>query len=429
MKSAQAVPIGQFLRPFPRAEEAVGGLSPIDCILDAVRNHLGMEIAFASRIAAGRREFTHIRAECPVPVAPGDSEPLEETLCHLVLEGRLPELMHDAREFEAALPIAITLGLPVASHLNVPLRLHDGSLYGTFCCVSRTPDRSLNERDMATLRAFAGLAVQLIESDLALHGRETAITARIETVLTSDSITIVHQPIHELLSGKPVGVECLARFSDAALRGPDAWFNDAAEIGLGVELDLAAIRAALRTFGHVPAPHYMSINASPATVIDGALLAIVQGHDPARLVIEVTEHSKVNDYAVLGKALDALRPYARIAIDDVGAGYAGLRHIVDLRPDILKLDMSLTRDIAGDPARRALAHALVHFAAETGCTIVAEGIETEAERATLAALRVPLAQGYLFNRPMPVIAAQQVLLGLNVDSTPKVAHPLRKRRA
>jgi EAL domain-containing protein (putative c-di-GMP-specific phosphodiesterase class I) len=432
MEPAQALPIGQFLRPHPKAAEAAGTLSPIDCILDSVRSHLGMEIAFASRITAGMREFTHIRADCPVPVVPGDAEPLEETLCHLVLTGQLPALMHDAREFEAALPIAITLGLPVATHLNVPLRLQDGSIYGTFCCVSRTPDHSLNERDMATLRAFADLAVQLIESDVALHGRESAITARIEDVLTRDAITIVHQPIHELLSGKPVGVECLARFSDAAQRGPDAWFNEAAEIGLGTELELAAIEAALRTFGHVPAPHYMSINASPATVIGGGLLEIVQGHDPARLVIEVTEHSQVSDYAVLGKALDALRPHARIAIDDVGAGYAGLRHIVDLRPDILKLDMSLTRDISSDPARRALACALVHFAAETGCTIVAEGVETASERATLAALQVPLAQGYLFNRPMPVIAAQQVLLGHEPGSSPEeipAQAPLRQRRA
>jgi EAL domain-containing protein (putative c-di-GMP-specific phosphodiesterase class I) len=412
MTQAAAIPIGNYLRTHPGVADEGSSVSPIDRILDSVRSHLGMEIAFASRIADGMREFTHIRADCPVPVSPGDAEPLEATLCHLVLDGQLPSLMHDARTFPAALPIAITLGLPVASHLNVPLRLSDGSIYGTFCCVNRTPDFSLTERDMATLRAFADLAAQLIESDLVLHDREHGIAEKVEAVLASQAITIVHQPIHELVSGKAVGVECLARFADSALRGPDAWFAEAAEVGLSVELELTAIRAALRTQGHVPAPCYMSVNASPATIMSGQLLAVIADQDPSRLVIEVTEHSAVGDYAALGLALDALRPHARIAIDDVGAGYAGLRHLVDLRPDILKLDMSLTRDIANDPARRALAHALVHFAAEMGCTIVAEGVETESERATLALLRVPLAQGYLFNRPMPVVAAQQVLLGL-----------------
>jgi EAL domain-containing protein (putative c-di-GMP-specific phosphodiesterase class I) len=433
MEPALPIAIGTYLRPVPALTGTADEISPIDRILDSIRSHLGMEIAFASRIANGMRQFTHIRADCPVPVAPGDAEPLESTLCHLVLEGQLPQLMHDAQSFPAALPIGITLGLPVGSHLNVPLRLSDGSLYGTFCCVNRTPDWSLTERDMDTLRAFADLAVQLIETDLELTGREQAIAARIEGVLASDAITIFHQPIHELSSGKAVAVECLARFADAATRGPDAWFAEAADVGLAIELELVAVRAALRTIAHVPAPCYMSVNASPATVMSGELLPIVQGQDSSRLVIELTEHSQVSDYPALAAALDTLRPYARIAIDDVGAGYAGLRHIVDLRPDILKLDMSLTRDISRDPARRALAHALVHFGGEMGCSIVAEGVETEAERATLEALGVALAQGYLFNRPMPVIAAQQVLLGVEATAGQPIirpeAMPRKARRA
>lgn len=371
-----------------------------------------MEIAFASRIVDGMRQFTHLRADCPVPVKPGDAEPLDSTLCHLILQGQLPELMHDARDFPAAREIGITLGLPVASHLNVPIRLSDGSLYGTFCCVNRTPDWSLTERDLATLRAFAQLAAQLIETDLQQQQRTTQISERVQAVLANDAVTIVHQPIHEISTGRAVGVESLSRFPDAASRTPDHWFAEAADAGLAIELEVMALRAALRTMGHVPAPCYLSVNLSPATIMAGDILPLVTGCQRERLVIEVTEHDQVSDYVALAGALDALRPHARIAIDDVGAGYAGLRHLVDLRPDILKLDMSLTRDIAHDPARRALAHALVHFAGEMGCSIVAEGVETEDERATLAKLNVPLAQGYLFSRPMPVVAAQQALLGL-----------------
>lgn len=414
------------LRPIFAAPADDPATSQIDRILDTVRSHLGMEIAFASRIEGGLRRFTHIRADCPVPVSPGDAEPLEETLCNLVLRGELPQLMHDARTFPAALPIGITLGLPVASHLNVPLRLSTGEVYGTFCCVNRSPDHSLTERDMATLRAFADLASQLIEADLSEGERSSAITAQITAALRDDTIRIVHQPIHQLIGGKPVGVECLARFGGPEPRSPDLWFKDAAAVGLGVDLELAAVSAALKTFPYVPEPHYLSVNVSPATVLSGRLTELISGHEPARLVIEVTEHDAVDDFAGLGAALDSLRPFARIAIDDVGAGYAGLRHIVDLRPDILKLDMSLTRDIGADPARRALAHALVRFAAEMRSTIVAEGVETEAERDTLAALQVPLAQGYFYNRPLPVIAAQQVLLGVAAAHDETQTVPLQR---
>ncbi len=402
------------LHRFLQGDAALTGddnLTPIDRILDAVRAHLGMEIAFASRIDNGLREFTHIRADCPVPVAPGLAEPLEQTLCHAVLEGRLPALMHDAQQHDAALPMPITLALPVGSHLNVPLTLSDGQVYGTFCCVSRTPDHSLTERDMATLRAFAQLAAHQIESDLTSQRSRTAISERIAAVLAADTLTILHQPIHDLRNGRPVGVECLARFADAAERGPDRWFAEAATVGLGEQLELLAVRAALRTLPHVPPGCYVAINVSPETVIGGALRDLVNGGTPDRLVIEVTEHSAVTNYAALIAQLQPLRAHAKIAIDDVGSGYAGLRHIVDLRPDILKLDMSLTRDIDTDPARRALAHALVSFAREIGCKLVAEGVETEAERGTLAQLEVHFAQGYLFSRPMPVVAAQQLLLG------------------
>ena len=413
------------LHRYLHADAALSGddaLTPIDRILDAVRGHLGMEIAFASKIHDGLREFTHLRADCPVPVAPGVAEPLEQTLCHAVLEGRLPALMHDAQQHDAALPMPITLALPVGSHLNVPLVLSDGQVYGTFCCVSRVPDHSLTERDMATLRAFAQLAAHQIESDLAGQRSRTAITERIAAVLRADTLTILHQPIHDLHSGRPVGVECLSRFADAATRGPDCWFAEAATVGLGEELELHAVRAALRTLPHVPPGCYVAVNVSPETVIGGSLSALVGGTTPDRLVIEVTEHNVVSDYAALAAKLQPLRAHAQIAIDDVGSGYAGLRHIVDLRPDILKLDMSLTRQIDTDPARRALAHALVSFAREIGSKLVAEGVETEAERAVLARLGVPLAQGYLFSRPMPVVAAQQLLLGER-ESAPLAALP------
>jgi EAL domain-containing protein (putative c-di-GMP-specific phosphodiesterase class I) len=112
----------------------------------------------------------------------------------------------------------------------------------------------------------------------------------------------------------------------------------------------------------------------------------------------------------------------RIAIDDVGTGYSGLRHIVDLQPDILKMDMALTRDIHRDPARRALTGALVQLARGIGCKLVAEGIETVEERDAMAELGVNYGQGYFFARPLPVVAAQRHMLGLaEEDAVPDLS--------
>lgn len=149
------------------------------------------------------------------------------------------------------------------------------------------------------------------------------------------------------------------------------------------------------------------MNAGPTTVLDPALYELLRAYDPERIVLELTEHAVVDSYGDLERALGPLRFLGvKLAIDDAGAGYSGLQHILRLRPDILKLDMSLTRDIDSDSAKRSLAAALVHFTRETRSLIVAEGIETEAEHETLRALGVHRGQGYLLGRPLPLAAAE-----------------------
>lgn len=411
------------LTGFLRAGAAHGG-SQIDAILGAVRAHLGMEIAFASRFVGDRRQFTHISTDIPVPAAPGDSEPLEETFCHHILEGRLPQLIANAADIPFAQTIPIAKALPVGAHVTVPLRLKDGSVYGTFCCLSRTADYSLTERDLSTVRAFAALAAEQIEIELRADAHHDALAARVERAIASGQPAIHLQPIHRLDTGASAGAEALARFADAGIRPPNAWFADAFEVGLGVDLELAAVANALAATAYVPAGHYVSINVSPETVVSGRLAPLLAGSRHAALVLEVTEHVRVDDYPALLAALAELRRYARIAIDDVGAGYSSLRHIIALEPDILKLDMSLTRDVDIDAARRALAGAMVSFASRIGATIVAEGIERAEEAAVLAELGVTHGQGYLFSRPMPLVAAQQHMLG----ATAKREAPARKLR-
>ena len=403
----------------------------IDSILDAIRGHLGMEIAFASRFVGGRREFTHIRSTVPVPASPGDSEPLQDTLCQRILDGKLPILMPDAQQYPAAMEFPLTRALPIGAHLNVPIRFRDGSIYGTFCCLSRSADHTLTERDVMTVKAFAQLAADKIERDLDCQARTNGMREQIETVLNGAGFGMVFQPIHSLKTGRIHGCESLSRFADGdrSLASPSDWFAAAADIGLGEELELHAIRHALAALPMIPRDVYLSVNSSPETAASGKLDGLLKGLPRERMVIEITEHIEVADYAVLEEALARLRPLARIAIDDVGAGYSGLRHIVDLHPDLLKLDMSLTRQVDRDPARGALAHAMVDFAARVGCSIVAEGVETAEEATALRKLGIGFAQGYLYNRPVPAVVLQQLLLDQRSLSQAKPRARIAKRNA
>lgn len=378
----------------------------IDRILAAVREHLGAEIAFVSRyLDGGMKELTHVDSDLDLPMGPGFTDPRENSYCWHIAEGRLPELIQDPADFPFTKTMAITDFLPVGCHLNTPLRLSDGTLYGSFCCLSRKPDRSLTDRDVGVLRAFAALAVEQIEKSVESDGRRAVLETAIGGVLSAEAITIYQQPIVGLAAGDLRGVECLARFPDAGQRGPDMWFGEAAEIGRGAELELLAVRLALATRPTLAPGHYLSVNASPEAILSGGLEPLFDAlPNPARemLVLEVTEHQQVADFRALRSALARLSPHARIAIDDVG--YAGLRHLVDLGPELLKLDMSLTRDVHRDPARRALAGAMVRFAADIGSKLVAEGIECAEEQAVLADLGVDYGQGYYFGRPVPAPA-------------------------
>jgi EAL domain-containing protein (putative c-di-GMP-specific phosphodiesterase class I) len=409
---------------------APSSAGPVNEILDAVRNHLGMEIAFAARYVEGRREFTHIRTDLPLPHRPGFSEPNEETFCWHILHGRLPELIQDVADYPLAQTLPVTPALPVGCHMDVPLRLRDGSVYGSFCCLSRTPDRSLNGRDLAALRAFADLAVVQIERELDDERAHTTVTDRVAAAVGAGQPAIALQPVFRLGDGAPVGAEALARFPDAGERPPCDWFNEATVHGVGEALELAAVRSALGALPYVPAPLYLGVNVSPAVATSPALAELLAAAPAGRVLLEVTEHDAVEDYARLRDALAPLRDHVRIAVDDVGAGYAGLRHILDLGPDVLKLDIGLTRDIDHDPARRALAAAMVRFAGDIGAGIVAEGIERDEERRVLADLGVGHGQGWLFSRALPPVAASQRLLGpvWTPPATSPACHVSRRRR-
>ena len=223
--------------------------------------------------------------------------------------------------------------------------------------------------------------------------------ARIRHILDTGSLRTVFQPIVELATGNRVGHEALTRFDQKPHRPPDHWFRDAADVGLGTELELAAITAALKAHA-ASSWELLSINVSPTTATHPDLTAVLATATVNTVILEITEHAPVDDYDALAAALKPHRDNgALIAVDDAGAGYASLNHILRLHPDVIKLDTTLVRDIHTDPIKRALAASLVRFAQDTNAYIVAEGIETPDECATLIDLGIPWGQGYHLGRP------------------------------
>ena len=414
--------------PFDVLREAAGpegaAGDTVKRALEAVRSHLGMHVAYVSEFIGDRTHFREVDAPgLEHLIKPGDSMSLEDTYCRSILEGKLPELMTDTHEnpvAAAGFPMMRALG--IRAHLSVPISLPDGRTYGMFCCMSAQPDPSLNARDLKMMRAFADITAVQISRDLEAIEKRHETEARIRRVIDGDELTIVYQPIVRLDDQRIVGLECLSRFSGAEKLTPDVWFNLAATVDMGVELELAAIRKAIGALDRLPSEVFLTLNVSPETLTSNALRTMVGGEAARRLVLELTEHTTIENYAdLLGAARAFRRKGTRLAVDDAGAGYASLRHILALRPDIIKLDISLTRNVNADPARSALAEALVHFGAATKAQILAEGVETAEELERLRELGVNCAQGYYLGRPMPIEEALACLAANSSGKTREVA--------
>lgn len=216
-----------------------------------------------------------------------------------------------------------------------------------------------------------------------------------------DDLTLVFQPIVDLAAATVAGYEALARFPGAA--GPDVWFAAAEDAGVGAELEALALHKALAAVDALPPNTFLTVNVSPhllgtAPVQD----AFATRPDLQRVVVELTEHTPVDDLDALREQCDELRRRgALIALDDAGSGYSGLQQLAVLRPQVVKLDRALVSDADADPVRVALAEMLGEFAGRIDAWMLAEGLETPGELAAFARLGVPLGQGWLLGRPAP----------------------------
>ena len=224
---------------------------------------------------------------------------------------------------------------------------------------------------------------------------------RIERVLRDESIAIVLQPIVNLHTTEVCAYEALSRFSGAGAPGPDVWFGDAWSVGLGVELEMLAVRKAVETLELIPEDQALSINVSPPTLGAPGFFQIFDRIEP-RIRLEITEHLDITDYVPLMRHLAPFRAKGGlVAVDDFGAGYASLRHIINVKPEWVKLDIALIEHVDTDPIVLAVTSGAVSFAGHSGISLVAEGIERQSQLDTLLQAGVEFGQGYFFARPLP----------------------------
>lgn len=371
--------------------------------LELARHQLGMDIAWVSEFTEGYQVVRSVQGDMEsFGVEPGFCLPYDESYCSRVVEGRLPNTIPDSLANEHTRGLAITAQLDIGSYVGIPVVLSDGKVYGMLCCLSHDPDESLGKKDVRFLGILAQAVAEEVERHQAELRRRTRQRSRIESALTGEGFHTLFQPIVSLSSLQVIGVEALTRFEGGPAT-PNLWFAEAAEVDLGVELELAAVRTALASLPDLPPKAYLGVNASPELVTSPALLDLLSAGVGHRVLLEVTEHALVEDYDSLLAALAKLREAGvRVAVDDAGAGYSGLQHILRLQPDVIKLDVALTRGIDDDLARQALASGLVGFARRLNATVVVEGVETAAELETLRRLGVTAAQGYFLARPRPL---------------------------
>lgn len=398
MNAARDVLILNFL-----VEEKAPGTVPLEPFLGralrALRTQLGLEAAFITRYEHdGHARVVHVDS-CDGRLLPGccdiyawqDEAPAPQRADEPVEDGTHPWMGEMTTE---------------RVRLSVPVCMSTDARYGALVCIGAAPHEPYSERDMTVMRVFSEMASEHIEAAVNAESHSAGIAGEVRTIIAGDGLSCLYQPIVDVNRGKIVGFEALARFSTVPLRSPDAWFADAARVGMEVELENKLIAQALQSFPVLPGSISVAFNISSNILLNGRLERAFHAVELNRVVLEINEHMSIRQYDEISRVLKPLRERGlRIAVDDDGRGLEGFRHILNLRPDIIKLHRTLVQGIDRDPARRAQAGALVQFGRSEGCELIAEGVETAAEMNALKVLGVTRMQGYLLRRPGPLESA------------------------
>lgn len=378
------------------------GAEVVDELVAAARDHLGMDLGYLTELTLDSQIVRTVDGDPrPFALEPGARVALEDTYCLRLIQGRIPHLIPDTAEDPVTRDLPVTRECGLGSYAAVPVHTSGGRLHGTLCTVSRDPAHHVTARDVEFLKVLAVLLGRFVGTGPHPASPRGGKAARIRRAIEDGEVGTAFQPIVSLATGRAVGVECLARFPDGG--PPQLWFREAERLGIGIDLERTAVRAATRRIGDIPADMFLSVNASPEFIRSGALEDGLAGCEPSRVLVEVTEHAAVEDYGEVRAALEPVRQRGvRLAIDDAGAGFASFRHVLSLAPEVIKLDVSLTRDLPADPARSALAETIGSFASRVGAAVVAEGLERRPTVTALRALGLDYGQGYVFDRPGPL---------------------------
>ena len=386
------------------------GRSPMQRAAELAHRHLRLDFVSVTEVTGESVVFRAVAGDGrSFGLVEGQSRPAGGTYAEALLSRRIPSLVRDAALDERTARLPMTHAARVRAFIGVPLRYSDGSVYGALCCAGHLPDHALTDKDVRFLDILADLMTPVLDEE-----RERAkVYEQLLDVVERDTAEVAFQPIVDVRTRRCLGVEALARFPDP-LSGPAETIAAGYDVGLGLELERMMARRAWPVLEALTGSTFLSINLTPSAALTLAPRARERSDLPlSHLVVEITENAVVERYDTLRFALEPLRSRGlRIAIDDMGAGYASFRHVVELNPDVIKIDRSLVDGVAESRERRLTVAAFVRLALDMGALAVAEGVERAEDFSALAELGVHAVQGYLLAKPSSAPADLIKWLGL-----------------
>jgi EAL domain-containing protein (putative c-di-GMP-specific phosphodiesterase class I) len=271
------------------------------------------------------------------------------------------------------------------------------------------------------MRAVADLIGSHLDVLLDAHRKNDISRVVIETAIAAGLPDIAYQSVYRLSTKEIVGAEALSRFPMEPFRSPDKWFAEAANVGLERALAELAIRHSLTRFlPGFKAGLVLGLNISPSLACEVDLIHLLSGFPCDQIYLEITEHEIIEDYEKLAEALVPVRALGvRLAIDDMGSGYANIRHVLKMKPNLVKIDASLISDIDKDAMKQAWLAGIMEFARLSSCVVLAEGVETHEELAVLNRLGVHFGQGFLLARPMAIETVVEAAIASRIE--PQIA--------
>jgi EAL domain-containing protein (putative c-di-GMP-specific phosphodiesterase class I) len=369
-------------------------------LLVTAKKSLHLSVAFLTRMDGTTQHLEVVESSVPFLFKEGVTQRQDMTLCQAIFDKLLPAVMPNLKDFPFAMTLPAARLPRIRSYVSVPVVLSDGTVYGTFCAAGLTSDKALTKRDQSLMDVLAQAASVILEPGIRERTRRAEILDRLRPLMARGGPLVVLQPIVDLGSGLRIGAEALSRFPPAWGKPPDECFAEAHSVGVGDELELLALAAAAEHLDLVPG--YIAMNISPATLLTAEATVLLDRLPLDRVLLELSEHDQVADYDVLLAVLAPLRARGmRLAIDDVGAGFSSLRHIVLTAPDVIKLDRSMIDGVSTDPVLTTLVRSLVAFGHDCASQVVAEGVETKQDAVALRSLGVDFGQGWHFGRPAP----------------------------